>query len=91
MTKGLRFTGSVDTDPTEGGFVQERELTDTDHADGVGRVIEVRKTSPVITEEEFVGHMFRLTAIAYQMTMSREEAVAKLLPRLPSAIGSVLP
>ena len=33
----------------------------------------------------------RLVAVAYQMTMSREEALQELLPRLPSAVASALP
>lgn len=82
-----------------GGFEQKRTRSDAaDSASGPqagseqgSRKTEDRREAEITQTKEYLSSTFRLVAVAYQMTMEREEALAVLLPRLPSAIQSVLP
>lgn len=83
----------------EGGFTESRTRDeDTESASTTQRGSEAgsrrtadRREAHVTKEKLHLANTFRLCAIAYQMKMSREEALAVLLPRLPKAIQSVLP
>lgn len=49
------------------------------------------RSAEITKTRSHLNNTFRLVAVAYQMRMSRDEALDVLLPRLPSAVSSVLP
>jgi hypothetical protein len=83
----------------EGGFTESRSRqesttsgTDTAHGTESGtRTTSDRREAAISKEQSHLRNTFRMVGCAYQMTMTREEALAELLPRLPGSISSVMP
>lgn len=87
----------------EGGFREETSSKSTAQAStegGVraGRRVETggndsrqERKSDVTREKTHLRNQGRLVAVAYQMTMSRDEALAEMLPKLPRVVAAALP
>jgi len=87
----------------EGGFTETVAGTSTAEASatggvrggsrqmGGGNTSSVEREAAIERERSHFRNTGRLVAVAYQMTMSREEALAELMPRLPGAVASAMP
>jgi hypothetical protein len=83
----------------DGGFTEERSHTEaagsgsnvTVGTESGGRTTSDERKASITKEQSHLRNTFRLVGVAYQMTMTREEALNELLPRLPQSISSSLP
>ncbi|NOT30023.1 MAG: hypothetical protein HOP15_06190 [Planctomycetes bacterium] len=83
----------------EGGFIETRSRDEsaTSGSNAVhggesgGRTTNDHRQAEITKEQSHLRNTFRLVACAYQMRMTREEALSSLLPRLPNSVSSVMP